>query len=240
MKKELLESYESIRKIRQEIPSKVKHQDTRDYLELIIKNNFLEAQNVQLLLNLQLQARTISQLKSMIFRQQQFIQENHLDSGESKCFKILGIARVFNDKQFDELEDDEDYKRLLVASPELGSEGRKKPGMKIDNNDDQEDDQEPIAPPVKELVGLISRERTHFEDNEADAFPSQSEDQNEGNNGKLPKGEELKEISITGVSAFKLEGKGVQSFLEKKPIPTKPKVAKETKKTAPVAQPHLF
>ena len=47
----------------------------------------------------------------------------------------------------------------------------------------------------------------------------------------------MKEISITGVSAFKLEGKGVQSFPEKKPIPTKPKAPKETKKTAPVVQP---
>ena len=84
MKKELLESYELIRKIRQEIPLKIKHQEARDYLELVIKNNFLEAQNVQLLLNLQLQARTISQLKSMIMRQQRFIQENHLDTGESK------------------------------------------------------------------------------------------------------------------------------------------------------------
>jgi hypothetical protein len=83
MKKELLESYEQIRKIRLEIPNKIKHQDIRDYLELVIKNNFLEAQNVQLLLNLQLQARTIAQLKSMIMRQQRFIQDNHLDSNES-------------------------------------------------------------------------------------------------------------------------------------------------------------
>ena len=83
MKKELIESYELIKKIRQEIPNKIKHQDIREYLELVIKNNFLEAQNVQLLLNLQLQARTISQLKSMIIRQQRYIQENHPDKNES-------------------------------------------------------------------------------------------------------------------------------------------------------------
>lgn len=41
-------------------------QDNKDYLELIVKNNFLESQNVQLLLNLQLQARTIIDLKNMI------------------------------------------------------------------------------------------------------------------------------------------------------------------------------
>ena len=41
-------------------------QDNKDYLELVVKNNFLESQNVQLLLNLQLQARTIIDLKNMI------------------------------------------------------------------------------------------------------------------------------------------------------------------------------
>ena len=35
-------------------------------MELVVKNNFLESQNVQLLLNLQLQARTIIDLKNMI------------------------------------------------------------------------------------------------------------------------------------------------------------------------------
>lgn len=40
--------------------------DAKEYLELVIKNNFLESQNVQLLLNLQLQARTIIDLKNMI------------------------------------------------------------------------------------------------------------------------------------------------------------------------------
>jgi hypothetical protein len=89
MKKELLESYEQIRKIRLEIPNKIKHQDIRDYLELVIKNNFLEAQNVQLLLNLQLQARTIAQLKSMIVRQQRYIQENRLDNNESMVLLII-------------------------------------------------------------------------------------------------------------------------------------------------------
>ncbi len=93
MKKELLESYELIRKIRQDIPIRLKHQDSRDYLELVIKNNFLEAQNVQLLLNLQLQARTISQLKSMIMRQQRYIQENHLDNNESSRFLITSHTR---------------------------------------------------------------------------------------------------------------------------------------------------
>lgn len=49
--------------------------DAKEYLELVIKNNFLESQNVQLLLNLQLQARTIIDLKNMITKQQKFIED---------------------------------------------------------------------------------------------------------------------------------------------------------------------
>jgi hypothetical protein len=52
--------------------------DIRDYLELVIKNNFLESQNVQLLLNLQLQARTIMDLKNMIQKQQKYIEDNDI------------------------------------------------------------------------------------------------------------------------------------------------------------------
>ena len=62
-------------------------QDNKDYLELVVKNNFLESQNVQLLLNLQLQARTIIDLKNMISKQQKFIEDNDIGAtaqGESK------------------------------------------------------------------------------------------------------------------------------------------------------------
>lgn len=61
----------------------------KDYLELVIKNNFLESQNVQLLLNLQLQARTIIDLKNMITKQQKFIEDNDIvgnsNHDKSKC-----------------------------------------------------------------------------------------------------------------------------------------------------------
>jgi len=234
MKKELLESYEEIRKIRQEIPNKIKHQDARDYLELVIKNNFLEAQNVQLLLNLQLQARTISQLKSMIMRQQRFIQENHLDSGES-------IAKVFTGKQFDELEGDEDYKQLLVASPSVTdtkvptSEPVKiipntvtlpnpEPETQTDANiipvdpedELQAEETDPNAPQVEELVGIITGGVPVPEDSGIVVNPTEQLDSalNQenivANNGKEDsKTEENKDISITGVSAFKIEGKSV-------------------------------
>ena len=55
MKKDLLESYHIVTRIRDEIPKKIRNKDIREILELLIKNNFLESQNIQLLLNLQLQ-----------------------------------------------------------------------------------------------------------------------------------------------------------------------------------------
>jgi hypothetical protein len=70
----------------------------RDYLELVIKNNFLESQNVQLLLNLQLQARTIIDLKRMITKQQKFIFNRGLQVEDNVDDKNLELF-------FDDLED---------------------------------------------------------------------------------------------------------------------------------------
>lgn len=66
MKDNLYENYQDIRKIKDSIEQRITNEDIRDFLELVIKNNFLESQNVQLLLNLQLQARTMIDLKNMI------------------------------------------------------------------------------------------------------------------------------------------------------------------------------
>lgn len=78
MKLQLYENYQQIKQIRDSIESRIANQDIIDYLELVIKNNFLESQNVQLLLNLQLQARTIMDLKNMIGKQQKFIEDNDI------------------------------------------------------------------------------------------------------------------------------------------------------------------
>jgi hypothetical protein len=59
MKATLYKNYQQIRDIRDSIKVRIENEDIQDYLELVIKNNFLESQNVQLLLNLQLQDRTI-------------------------------------------------------------------------------------------------------------------------------------------------------------------------------------
>ena len=56
MKQDLYKYYTQIREIRDSISKsdRIKLQDNKDFLELVVKNNFLESQNVQLLLNLQL------------------------------------------------------------------------------------------------------------------------------------------------------------------------------------------
>ena len=43
MKNELYESYQQIKKIRLSIDSRIQTIQVRDYLELVIKNNFLES-----------------------------------------------------------------------------------------------------------------------------------------------------------------------------------------------------
>ena len=93
MKQDLYKFYTQIRNIRDSISNsnRIKLQDNKDFLELVVKNNFLESQNVQLLLNLQLQARTIIDLKNMIGKQQKFIEDNDIGAtaqGDSKYLTI--------------------------------------------------------------------------------------------------------------------------------------------------------
>ena len=46
MKQNLYQNYQQIRNIRDSIDARIENEDIRDYLELVIKNNFLESQNV--------------------------------------------------------------------------------------------------------------------------------------------------------------------------------------------------
>jgi hypothetical protein len=40
------------KRIREEIPKKIKHQDKRDFLEMVIKSHILELQNIELEIHL--------------------------------------------------------------------------------------------------------------------------------------------------------------------------------------------
>lgn len=46
MKDNLYENYQDIRSIKDSIEKRIQNEDIRDFLELVIKNNFLESQNV--------------------------------------------------------------------------------------------------------------------------------------------------------------------------------------------------
>jgi hypothetical protein len=52
MKEDLFEYYQRVRVIRESIDNRIKNEDVQEYLEQVIKNNFLESQNFQILLNL--------------------------------------------------------------------------------------------------------------------------------------------------------------------------------------------
>lgn len=108
MKDNLYENYQDIRKIKDSIEERITNEDIRDFLELVIKNNFLESQNVQLLLNLQLQARTMIDLKNMITKQQKFIDDND----------IVGK----HDGNIDLFSDDENEKEMGGEIPDLTNE----------------------------------------------------------------------------------------------------------------------
>ena len=60
MKEQLFENYNKITKIRSSIHDRIVSDDVKEHLLLVIKYSFLESQNIQLLLNLQLQAKTIA------------------------------------------------------------------------------------------------------------------------------------------------------------------------------------
>ena len=52
MKEDLFEYYQRVRVISESIDNRIKNEDVQEYLEQVIKNNFLESQNFQILLNL--------------------------------------------------------------------------------------------------------------------------------------------------------------------------------------------
>ncbi|EDK31531.2 kinesin motor catalytic domain protein (macronuclear) [Tetrahymena thermophila SB210] len=76
----LLENIANAKLIRDRIPKKIKHQDKRNYLELVIKNHVLELQNIEMEINLQIQEKTIQDLKNIIESQRKIINENNINS----------------------------------------------------------------------------------------------------------------------------------------------------------------
>lgn len=80
MNMQLAENIKMAKQIRDSIPKRVKHTDKRDFLEIVIKNHVLELQNIELEIHLQIQEKTVNDLKNIIFSQRKIIEENKLDA----------------------------------------------------------------------------------------------------------------------------------------------------------------
>jgi len=77
---QLQENIEEAKRIREMIPKKLKHQDKREFLEVVIKNHVLELQNIELEIHLKIQEKIINDLKNIIYGQRKLLAENKLDT----------------------------------------------------------------------------------------------------------------------------------------------------------------
>lgn len=76
---QLAENIKMAKQIRDSIPKRIKRQDKREYLEIIIRNHVLELQNIELEIHLQIQEKAVNDLKNIIQSQKKIIQENKID-----------------------------------------------------------------------------------------------------------------------------------------------------------------
>lgn len=109
----LLENITNAKAIRDSIPKKIQFQDRRNFLELVIKNHVLELQNIEMEINLQIQEKTILDLKNIVESQRTIIQENHLlnDKSEEGLNAVDNEIDLYDedlDEEFDDEEDEDD------------------------------------------------------------------------------------------------------------------------------------
>jgi hypothetical protein len=78
--------------IRGSIDSRIKFQDKRDFLELLIKSHILEQTNVELELQLLIQEKTIIDLQSLIMAQKKMLEEKGIDDGSSLWAQVEDIV----------------------------------------------------------------------------------------------------------------------------------------------------
>jgi hypothetical protein len=76
MKQQLAVLQKNARKIMDAIPNKVKHPDKIDFLELVVKNNFLELENNEMQFNLKLQEKMNKILRKEIKRLKKIIKKH--------------------------------------------------------------------------------------------------------------------------------------------------------------------
>lgn len=129
MNLQLIENIANSKKIRDRIPKRIKYKDKRNYLELVIKNHVLELQNIELEINLQIQEKTIMDLKNIIESQKKIIQDNNLESQKGVANNNEDNQNLLSNNSFDDI--DMDFEDMMLD--ELGDDG---------NNLDQEDEED--------------------------------------------------------------------------------------------------
>lgn len=122
MKEQLFENYNKITKIRSSIHSRIESDDVKEYLLLVIKCQFLESQNIQLLLNLQLQAKTIAKYDKYF--------SSNIDN-----MPMIDTEDLLEDEEDEPIDDDDDdYEEdKFESSNESKSAKVTKPGTGVPN-----------------------------------------------------------------------------------------------------------
>ena len=107
----LMENIAVAKKIRDNIPKRIKHQDKRDFLELVIKNHVLELQNIELEIHLQIQEKSIQDLKNIILNQKKYINEaqGEKNSLEENGNLLINHQDLENDLDLEEIIYDEEF-----------------------------------------------------------------------------------------------------------------------------------
>lgn len=109
----LMENIATAKKIRDNIPKKIRHQDKREFLELVIKNHVLELQNIELEIHLQIQEKSIQDLKNIIINQKKYIGEHcndkNLFEDNNNIVLNLNNQDLENDLDLEELIYDDEF-----------------------------------------------------------------------------------------------------------------------------------
>lgn len=116
----LMENIAVAKKIRDNISKRIKHQDKRDFLELVIKNHVLELQNIELEIHLQIQEKSIQDLKNIITNQKKMIIETQgdknllednnllLNANLQEMENDLDLEGIIYDEEFNEPQEEDD------------------------------------------------------------------------------------------------------------------------------------
>ena len=147
---QLVENISNARRIRDAIPKKIKSKEKRDFLELEIKNHVLELQNIELEINLQIQEKTITDLKYIIENQRKLIEQNDPLDEDDDYDDVDHILDDLLDEEdiidVDPFEEDEDlvelehFKAMQQKQAAQNSPLEQKRGR--DNNDNRRDNNE--------------------------------------------------------------------------------------------------